>query len=89
MNSKMSRVGRFFGLGLAVCSCQDMPDVFYESCDDMMDQAGWLSDLFSKGDIQPTVLCDMSGICGAQGAQALFAASKKTLGFLKKALAPS
>ena len=58
--------------------CQDMPDVFYESCDDMMDQAGYLSDLFSRG-LEPTVMCDLSGICGANGAQALFAASMRTL----------
>jgi len=60
--------------------CQDMPDVFYESCDDMMDQAGWLSDLFSKGDIKTTELCDKSGICGEHGAQALFDGSKRSLG---------
>ena len=58
--------------------CQDMPDVFYESCDDMMDQAGYLSDLFSQG-LQPTEMCDLSGICGASGAEALFDASKRSL----------
>lgn len=58
--------------------CQDMPDVFYESCDDMMDQAGYLADLFSQG-LEPSNLCDLSGICGASGAEALFASSKSSL----------
>eukprot|EP00940_MAST-03C_sp_MAST-3C-sp2_P001265 g1265.t1 len=54
--------------------CQDMPDVFYESCDDMMDQKEWLAKVFiDDSDVEK--LCDASGICGAQGADALFAAT--------------
>ena len=61
-------------------TCQDMPDVFYESCDDMMDQKGWLADTFIalEGDVE--TLCDESGICGNAGKEALFSASQFDLG---------
>ena len=63
--------------------CQDMPDVFYESCDDMMDQkeylamfyVGMMDDLMKDGKKSIVKLCDHSGICGASGAQGLFASS--------------
>ena len=55
--------------------CQDMPDVFYESCDDMMDQKEYLAALFVDSHDSKKI-CDISGICGADGSDALFKSSE-------------
>jgi len=55
--------------------CQDMPDVFYESCDDMMDQAGFMSEMFQAGK-KTREICDESGICGSVGSKSLYDRAK-------------
>eukprot|EP00941_MAST-03F_sp_MAST-3F-sp1_P000656 g656.t1 len=43
--------------------CQDQPDVFYESCDDMFDVKGDITNDFLSGK-STKEMCELAGLCG-------------------------